>query len=336
MARFRLPIFAILLVLVVTACASQPAATATSAPAAAPAATIAPTATAAPTATTAAAATKPATTPAAAAATPAPDSTVKMAEDPKLGTILTDVKGMTLYLYTKDTSGVSNCYDACATNWPPLLASSSMQSWPAGLPGTLGTTARKDGAMQLTYNGMPLYLYAKDTKAGDTVGQGVGSVWFVVKPGELFVPDGQTALKVTTDAKLGPILTDSNGWVLYLYTKDAPNTTNCAGACAKSWPPFVVALGDAKLPAGTPGTLGTIDRADGTKQVTYNGMPLYYWVKDTKAGDTTGQEVGKIWYVVTPSDKPDAKFGAAAATTPAAATPMPATPAAATTPKSTY
>jgi len=342
-ARLRLPVFVVLLALVLAACASPsgPAgaqagptaapATATTAPAMTPTTAATATAMAAVTPSTAAnAATTPAaTTPAAApTATPDPNATIKMVEDPKLGTILTDNKGMTLYYYTKDQANVSNCYDQCATNWPPVLVTSGQPVWPAGLPGALSTISRKDGAKQATYSGMPLYTFAKDTKAGDMTGQGVGNVWYIAKPGQLFVPNGETALKVTTDSKLGQILTDSNGWVLYYYTKDAPNATNCYGTCAKNWPPFVVALGDTKLPTGVPGTLGTIDRTDGTKIVTYNGMPLYYWVKDLKAGDTTGQNVGKVWYVVPPSDKPADNFPTAGASTnpaPAAATPTPAT-----------
>jgi predicted lipoprotein with Yx(FWY)xxD motif len=107
---------------------------------------------------------------------------VKVANDATLGPLLTDAKGMTLYRYTKDQANVSNCYDQCAQNWPPLLSTSGQPILPAGLTGQLGTTTRTDGAKQVTYNGMPLYYWAKDTKPGDTTGQNVGSVWFVVQP----------------------------------------------------------------------------------------------------------------------------------------------------------
>jgi predicted lipoprotein with Yx(FWY)xxD motif len=109
---------------------------------------------------------------------------VKVANIAKLGPILTDAKGMTLYRYTPDQANTSNCYDQCATNWPPLLVTSGQTLAPTGLQGTLGLTTRKDGAKQVTYNGVPLYYFAKDVKTGDTAGQGVGSVWYVVKPGE--------------------------------------------------------------------------------------------------------------------------------------------------------
>lgn len=86
--------------------------------------------------------------------------------------ILTDTKGMTLYTFDMDKDGVSACYDACAANWPPLLAEAGAKA-----EGDFGLTARKDGAMQWTYYGMPLYLWVKDAKPGDTTGDGVKGVW---------------------------------------------------------------------------------------------------------------------------------------------------------------
>jgi predicted lipoprotein with Yx(FWY)xxD motif/uncharacterized cupredoxin-like copper-binding protein len=111
-------------------------------------------------------------------------STVFVRQDPALGPILTDPKGMTLYLFTKDTKpGESTCYDKCAQSWPPFTASE-----PLGLPGRvegkLTTITRTDGTKQVAYNGIPLYYFAKDTKPGDTNGQGIGGVWFVVHPGQ--------------------------------------------------------------------------------------------------------------------------------------------------------
>jgi LPXTG-motif cell wall-anchored protein len=112
--------------------------------------------------------------------------TVAVADNPTLGKFLTDTDGMTLYMYTRDTANTSNCYDRCATNWPPLLQAAGQPVAPAGLTGTLGTTTRRDNTQQVTYNGMPLYHYAQDTKAGDTNGQNSGTVWFVVAPGSTF------------------------------------------------------------------------------------------------------------------------------------------------------
>ena len=110
---------------------------------------------------------------------PTPEPTVAVAES-SLGKILVAATNkMTLYTYTRDTADTSNCYDACATAWPPFTIIGTPVAG-AGITGKLATTIRKDGSKQLTHNGKPLYFYNKDTKPGDTVGQNVGTVWFVV------------------------------------------------------------------------------------------------------------------------------------------------------------
>ncbi|MEO6012269.1 MAG: hypothetical protein ABIQ30_01605 [Devosia sp.] len=87
-------------------------------------------------------------------------------------TILTDAKGMTLYIWDKDTAGVSNCYDKCATAWPPLLAAADAKA-----DGEFTLVDRTDGTKVWAHEGMPLYLWFKDTKAGDVTGDGVGGTW---------------------------------------------------------------------------------------------------------------------------------------------------------------
>jgi predicted lipoprotein with Yx(FWY)xxD motif len=86
--------------------------------------------------------------------------------------VLTDANGMTLYTYDKDTAGVSNCYDKCAVNWPPLMAAADAKA-----EGDFTIVDRTDGTKMWAYKGMPLYLWIKDTKPGDTTGDGVGEVW---------------------------------------------------------------------------------------------------------------------------------------------------------------
>ncbi len=95
---------------------------------------------------------------------------------------LADDKGMTLYLYTKDSPGTTVCYDKCATAWPPLLTSGNAVAGDGVDASKFGTTTRTDGGTQVTYNGWPLYYYIKDKQAGDITGQGVGSVWYLVSP----------------------------------------------------------------------------------------------------------------------------------------------------------
>ena len=94
----------------------------------------------------------------------------------ELGEFLVDAEGMTLYMFTQDTENMSNCYDDCATAWPPVL-SEGEPTLGEGLDVALvGATERTDGATQVTYGGFPLYYWAKDAAPGDTTGQDVGEV----------------------------------------------------------------------------------------------------------------------------------------------------------------
>lgn len=97
-----------------------------------------------------------------------------------LGTILVDGRGMTLYLFTQDTqdSGKSTCEGPCLAAWPPLLG--EPQAGTGVDAALLGTLVRSDGSTQVTYNGWPLYFWAQDSAPGDTTGQGVNQVWWVL------------------------------------------------------------------------------------------------------------------------------------------------------------
>jgi predicted lipoprotein with Yx(FWY)xxD motif len=107
-------------------------------------------------------------------------TSVMLGNNMDLGSILVDSKGMTLYLFTKDTPNTSNCYEKCATAWPPLLTEGSPIAGEGIDAALLGTTNRTDGTVQVTYGGWPLYYYVKDLKAGEVTGQNVGEVWFVL------------------------------------------------------------------------------------------------------------------------------------------------------------
>lgn len=98
--------------------------------------------------------------------------------DTELGEILVDPDGFTLYIFTADGDGESTCYDACASLWPPIPATTPIS--PDLDAAIFGSTTRTDGMEQLTVNGMPLYLYTPDTNPGDVTGQGFNDVWFVV------------------------------------------------------------------------------------------------------------------------------------------------------------
>jgi len=102
--------------------------------------------------------------------------------DSSLGEILVDGEGRTLYLFTNDTAGEPTCYDQCEDNWPPLLADGEVTVGSDLDSGAFSTVARTDGTMQVRIGDWPLYYFAGDSAAGDTNGQGVGDVWYVVDP----------------------------------------------------------------------------------------------------------------------------------------------------------
>ena len=91
--------------------------------------------------------------------------------------ILVDQNGMTLYTFSKDTAGTSNCVGTCADIWPPLLAPSGSTA-----SGKFSIITRKDGMKQWAYDGSPLYLFTKDTAPGQEMGNGVKGLWTVAKP----------------------------------------------------------------------------------------------------------------------------------------------------------
>jgi predicted lipoprotein with Yx(FWY)xxD motif len=119
-------------------------------------------------------------------------------------------------------------------------------------------------------------------------------------PSAVAVPSGGAVVNVGQNATLGSFLVDSKGMTLYLFTKDTPNTSSCYGGCAAAWPPLLATGAPAAGTGVTASLLGTTKRTDGSLQVTYNGWPLYYWAKDKAAGDTTGENVQGVWFVITP------------------------------------
>lgn len=107
---------------------------------------------------------------------------------------------------------------------------------------------------------------------------------------------------MTASSALGTILVDGAGRTLYLFSKDSPNTSTCTGGCLAAWPPL---LGTATAGTGADSSLlGTLTRPDGKTQVSYKGMPLYYWAQDSAPGQTSGQGVQNVWWVVSPQGTP--------------------------------
>jgi predicted lipoprotein with Yx(FWY)xxD motif len=114
---------------------------------------------------------------------------------------------------------------------------------------------------------------------------------------------GSYELTVATSATLGAYLAGEDGKTLYTFAPDtAPNKSTCNGGCATAWPPFLLEDDEtATAGTGVSGTIATFARDDATKQVSYNGKPLYYFANDTKAGDTNGEGAGAgKWHVAKP------------------------------------
>jgi predicted lipoprotein with Yx(FWY)xxD motif len=108
-----------------------------------------------------------------------------------LGRIIVNSNGRTLYLFAKDRNGKSACTGQCAVFWPPLITSGKPRVIGGARASLIGTTRRADGRLQVTYNHHPLYTFVKDTKAGQTNGEGVnafGAVWDAVSPAGAKIP----------------------------------------------------------------------------------------------------------------------------------------------------
>lgn len=112
---------------------------------------------------------------------------------------------------------------------------------------------------------------------------------------------GNLTVEVADNDTLGEILTDSRGFTLYTFNNDTANSgeSACLEGCASAWPPLTI-TGEGQYDAAIAANFGTITRADGTTQVTYKGLPLYFFANDAAAGDTNGHQVGGVWFAATP------------------------------------
>jgi predicted lipoprotein with Yx(FWY)xxD motif len=146
-------------------------------------------------------------TAAVAGASPVALTVVHSAQNGALGKILVTAGGRTLYHYSAERKNVVKCTGACSTTWPPLLV--AVGAKPVAGPGVtatlLGTVKRPDGKLQVTYGGLPLYLYSGDKKAGDVKGQGLSGSWHAL------TPTGAVVTKAATSASTPPSGSSSTG-----------------------------------------------------------------------------------------------------------------------------
>ncbi len=223
--------------------------------------------------------------------------TVMLANNPTLGSILTDANGKSLYFFSKDTKANSVCLTGCVDIWP-VFYSEKLIVGTGLIAADFKTITRTDGKMQTTYKGWPLYYFASDVNAGDTKGENVNNIWFVAKPdyslmyakSQLVGHDGKN---YKMDYTLGDgetsYIVDINGRTLYTFKNDKKNTNNFTKPDLSNngvWPIAEITLD--KIPSIlNKADFGTIT-VYGKTQLTYKGWPLYYFGQDTNRGDNKG------------------------------------------------
>ncbi len=222
---------------------------------------------------------------------------------------LVDADGFTLYFFTRDVSGESSCEGGCLTNWPVFYEESLKVSDDLN-SADFGTIDRGGGVMQTTYKGWPLYYFANDAAAGDTNGDGVGTVWYVAKPdysimlanSQLVGNDGKNYTSTYTEGDgETQFFVDNEGNTLYAFKKDTENQNNFTASDFSnngSWPIFNVAI--SSLPSSINASDFATINVHGESQLTYKGWPLYYFGGDATRGETKGVSVPSpgVWPIV--------------------------------------
>ena len=224
-------------------------------------------------------------------------NSVQLSDNATLGKIMTDAEGMTLYFFSLDTKGTSECFDGCLNAWPVFHQENITVD--AGLNvSDFATIDRADGTKQTTFKGWPLYYFSSDTNVGDTNGDGANDVWYVAKPdyslmyvsAQLVGHDDKNYLGDYTEGDgVTPYLVDIEGRTLYGFINDAKDTNNFTNEDFSNdgvWPIAEITLD--KIPSIlNADDFGSID-VFGKTQLTYRGWPLYYFGQDADRGDNKG------------------------------------------------
>ncbi|WP_046756107.1 hypothetical protein [Kordia jejudonensis] len=222
---------------------------------------------------------------------------VQLTNNATLGSILTDVDGMTLYFFSKDTKGTSQCAGGCLDTWPIFYAQNITTNSDLS-DSDFATITRADGALQTTYKGWPLHYFANDNAAGDTNGEDIGNVWYVAKPDyslmyaktQLVGHDGNnyTSTYALGDEETSYIVS-GNGRTIYTFSNDTNNTNNFTSPDFSNnavWPIVEITLD--QIPSILENSdFGTIN-VHGRTQLTYRGWPLYYFGQDVARGENKG------------------------------------------------
>lgn len=222
---------------------------------------------------------------------------VTLGTDGTLGEYLVDGNGKTLYIFTKDVDGQSQCAGGCLTDWPVYHAIDVQPGSGIDLA-DFSSITRGDGSPQTTYKGWPLYYYGGDAAPGDTNGEAVGQSWYVAKPDysimlattQLVGHDGKNYTNTYQEGDGDTqYFVDTQGRTLYTFSRDYRDINKFTAADLSNngvWPIFYVDI-DA-----LPSTLKASDFGEievhGNPQLTYKGNPLYYFGQDANRGENKG------------------------------------------------
>jgi predicted lipoprotein with Yx(FWY)xxD motif len=224
---------------------------------------------------------------------------LQLTTNAKLGAIITDNTGKSVYFFSKDAAATSACVGACAVTWPPFYQATPTMG--TGLSSAdFGTITRTDGTMQTTYKGWPLYYYSLDVNAGDTNGDAFANFWAIAKAdysvmfsnAQLIGLDGaQYTDQGVAGTAVSQYLTDPAGHTLYMFSKDTHNTNIFTKADLSNntvWPmDEVAAVGS--IPTVFDKTLFTTITVFGKTQLVFKGHPLYQFGQDAATrGNTKG------------------------------------------------
>lgn len=208
-----------------------------------------------------------------------------------------------VYVLSADPQGMTSCTGGCAAIWPPVLTNRPAVAGSGVDRSGLGLLTRPDGTLQVTYFGKPLYMFAFDLAAGSPSSTLNGDnfidppafgVWDTLAPTGLPVTGpitvaSETAGSSTVLAAVGnPFPGGAASATLYSFSQDTATTSACTGACANAWPPLLTSASPVAAPGVDASQLGSIQRADGSFQVTYAGHPLYLFshaLNTTTGGD---------------------------------------------------
>lgn len=204
-----------------------------------------------------------------------------------------------VYVLSADPRGMTSCVTACAAIWPPVLTNRPPASGPGVVRPGLGVLHRPDGTFQVTYFGRPVYMFAFDLAAGSPASTNNG-VNFIDAPAfgvwDPLAPTGVPVtgpITVTTETAGGSTILAAVGnpfpggsptATLYSFSKDSATASACTGPCANVWAPLLTSATPVAGSGADASRLGTIQRADGSFQITYAGHPLYLY---SQALDTT-------------------------------------------------